>query len=139
MTGGGEYARYGGKVVQGFWPHRPSKCKQCGKEFLCCSGWAYRDNSGVFCSYSCMRIPQKEKEAKRREKYLANIRRYSPERDEAREKLSREQRIEECKAKIALYEARVSAAPRGTMQLTAARNRLYQWRGKLRIALEQQE
>ena len=139
MLEAGDYTRYGGKTLKGGLLSHKSRCKQCGKEFLRSPEWAYRDSNGIYCSYSCLRIPQRVEEAKRRETYLVSIRRYSPERDEAREKLSREQRIEECKAKIEFYEARVKAAVPGTMRHIGARNRMYQWRGKLRIALEQQE
>lgn len=44
-----------------------NKCKKCGKTFMIGSqpDWAYKRNTILFCSYSCMRAYDKELEQKR--------------------------------------------------------------------------
>ena len=55
------------------------KCARCGKEFIGGLDWAYRTGKGynaqLFCSWSCLRAWEKNKEGKadRREKIIQAI------------------------------------------------------------------
>ena len=118
---------------RGGWLYKEFRCSECKKTFLRGPEWAYKNTriNEVYCSYSCMRVKQKVEEAKFRKQYLADVKRYRPDRESSKNADLKEHRIALCNEKIAYYWEQIARTAPGSDERDYASRGLRAWKAKL--------
>jgi hypothetical protein len=121
--------------------YRIAVCHNCGKRFNKPGDWAYFYREKPYCSYSCMRVPQRKDEEEAAERKRIRFEDERKRREEAEKKKKKvdiwhqiaqtEARIETCLHWLDVYEERARNTKRTSREGKNARNCFYDWKRRL--------